>query len=50
MTVTGFPVAFSANILIAFVSFVLMTTVAAACVAIPGYRAAGTAPYPWPNT
>jgi putative ABC transport system permease protein len=49
MTVTGFPVVFSANILIASISFVLVTTVAAACVAIPGYRAAGITPYPWPD-
>ncbi len=48
-TVTGFPVVFSANLLVAFASFALVTVVAAACVAIPGYRAAGIAPYPWPD-
>ncbi len=47
LAVTGFPVIISANVLIAFASFVLMTVVAATCVAIPGYRAAGVAPYPW---
>jgi putative ABC transport system permease protein len=40
VTVTGFPVIISANVLVAFGSFVLMTTVAATCIAIPGYRAA----------
>jgi putative ABC transport system permease protein len=50
VSVTGFPVVLSANALVAFVSFVLMTVVAATCVAIPGYRAAGVAPYPWPES
>ena len=50
VTVTGFPVILSANALVAFVSFVLVTVVAAACIAIPGYRAVGVAPYPWPET
>ncbi len=50
VTVTGFPVVPSANALVAFGSFALVTVVAAACVAIPGYRAAGVAPYPWPET
>ncbi len=49
-TVTGFPVVFSANALIALTSFILVTVVAGACIAIPGYRAAGVAPYPWPST
>ena len=49
LAVTGFPVVLSANILVAFASFVLVTVVAAGCVAIPGYRAAGVAPYPWPD-
>ena len=49
ITVTGFPVVLSANVLVALVSFALVTIVAAACVAIPGYRSAGVAPYPWPE-
>ncbi len=49
LAVTGFPVVISANVLVAFASFLLMTVVAATCVAIPGYRAAGVAPYPWPD-
>ncbi len=47
VTITGFPVIVSANTLIALASFALVTVAAAACVAIPGYRAAGIAPYPW---
>lgn len=47
VAVTGFPVIVSANILIACASFVLVTVVAAACIAIPGHRAASVAPYPW---
>ena len=50
VAVTGFPVIISANLLVAFASFMLMTVVAATCVAIPGYRAAGITPYPWPST
>jgi putative ABC transport system permease protein len=46
VTVTGFPVVFSTNALVALASFVLVTVVAATCVAIPGYRAADVAPYP----
>jgi putative ABC transport system permease protein len=46
VTVTGFPVIVSANVLVAFGSFALMTIVAATCIAIPGYRAADVAPYP----
>lgn len=49
-TVTGFPVVTSANILIAFTSFALVTVVAAACIAVPGYKAVRIAPYPWPDT
>ena len=49
-TVTGFPVIYSADALVAFVSFALVTVVGATCIAIPGYRAAGVAPYPWPET
>jgi putative ABC transport system permease protein len=50
VTVTGFPVVLSTNALVAFVSFMLVTIAAAACIAIPGYRAACVAPYPWPDT
>jgi putative ABC transport system permease protein len=50
VTVTGFPVVLSVNIMVAFVSFAVVTVAAATCIAIPGYRAAGTAPYPWPET
>ncbi len=50
VTVTGFPVVLSANALVAFGSFVLVTVAAGACIAVPGYRAAGVAPYPWPST
>ncbi|HWY90854.1 MAG TPA: FtsX-like permease family protein [Solirubrobacteraceae bacterium] len=50
VTVTGFPIVFSTNALTALASFVVVTIVAAACTAIPGYRAAGVAPYPWPET
>jgi putative ABC transport system permease protein len=49
VVVTGFPVIVSANALIALGSFALVTIAAAVCVAIPGYRAAGIAPYPWPD-
>lgn len=49
VVVTGFPVILSANVLVALASFVLVTVVAATCVAIPGYRAASIAPYPWPS-
>jgi putative ABC transport system permease protein len=50
VTVTGFPIVFSTNALTALASFVLVTIVAATCTAIPGYRAVGVAPYPWPET
>lgn len=50
VTVTGFPVVLSANAVVAFASFALVTVVAATCIAIPGYRAAEIAPYPWPET
>jgi putative ABC transport system permease protein len=49
-TVTGFPVVYSADVLVALGSFALVTVVGAICIAIPGYRAAGVAPYPWPET
>jgi putative ABC transport system permease protein len=46
-TVTGFPVVLSANMPIAIVGFFVVTVAAAACIAIPGYRAASVEPYPW---
>jgi putative ABC transport system permease protein len=45
LSVTGFPVVFSAGALAATGSFVLVTAVAAMIVAIPGYRAAAVRPY-----
>jgi putative ABC transport system permease protein len=45
LSVTGFPVVFSAGALAAIGSFVLVTAVAAMIIAIPGYRAARVAPY-----
>jgi putative ABC transport system permease protein len=44
-TVTGFPVVFSVGTLIAIVSSALVSAVAVAIVALPGYRAASVAPY-----
>jgi putative ABC transport system permease protein len=46
VSVTGFPVIVSANVLVAFACFALVTVVAATCIAIPGYRAADVTPYP----
>lgn len=46
VTVTGFPVIISANVLVALGSFALVTAVAATCIAIPGYRAAAVPPHP----
>jgi putative ABC transport system permease protein len=46
LTVTGFPVIFSAGVLTAVVSFALVTAAAAAIIAVPGYRAASVRPYP----
>lgn len=46
-TVTGFPIVISVQVLAAFGSFALVTTVAAVIVAIPGYRVAHVSPYPW---
>lgn len=43
-TVTGFPVVFSAGVLVALSSFVLVTLVAVAIVAVPGYAAARVRP------
>jgi putative ABC transport system permease protein len=45
LSVTGFPIVFSAGFPIAVGSFLLVTSVAAAVVAVPGYRAASVAPY-----
>jgi putative ABC transport system permease protein len=45
LSVTGFPVVYSAGALAALGSFVLVTAVAAIVVAVPGYRAADVAPY-----
>ncbi len=47
--VTGFPVVLSSNMAIVIAAFLVVTVAAGACVAIPGYRAAGIDPYPWPN-
>jgi putative ABC transport system permease protein len=44
-SVTGFPVVFSAGALAAIASFALVSVVAVAIVALPGYRAAAVAPY-----
>ena len=44
-SVTGFPVVFSGGALIAIASSVLVSAVAVGIVALPGYRAAGVAPY-----
>jgi putative ABC transport system permease protein len=45
LSVTGFPVVFSAGSLAAAGSFLLVTSAAAVVVAIPGYLAARVAPY-----
>jgi putative ABC transport system permease protein len=47
LSVTGFPVIFSLTGVLALLSFLLVTAVAAAIVAVPGYRAARVAAYPW---
>ena len=49
MAVTGFPVVLSANLTVAVAGFLVVTVAAAACIAIPGHRAANVEPYPWPN-
>jgi putative ABC transport system permease protein len=46
LTSTGFPVVFSARIPLAAGSFLVVTAVAAAMVAILGYRATGARPFP----
>jgi putative ABC transport system permease protein len=45
LSVTGFPVVFSSQLPVAVASFVAVTAVAAAVVAVPGYRAASVRPY-----
>jgi putative ABC transport system permease protein len=45
-TVTGFPIVISTQVPAATASFVLVTIVAAAIVAVPGYRVARVLPYP----
>jgi putative ABC transport system permease protein len=45
VTVTGFPVTFSASVLLALESFAALTVVAAAIIAIPGYRVASVRPH-----
>jgi putative ABC transport system permease protein len=44
-TVTGFPIVFSASALVAFTSFALVSALAVAIVALPGYRATSVPPY-----
>jgi putative ABC transport system permease protein len=43
--VTGFPIVFSASVLVAVATFALVSIVAVAIVALPGRRAASVAPY-----
>ncbi len=47
LTVTGFPVRLSPEVLLAIGSFVVVTLVGATIVSIPGYRAVRVAPYPY---
>ncbi len=44
-SVTGFPVVYSAGAVVAISSFALVSALAVAIVALPGYSAAGVAPY-----
>jgi putative ABC transport system permease protein len=44
-TVTGFPIVYSAGVVVAIVSFALVSVLAVGVVALLGYRAAGVAPY-----
>jgi putative ABC transport system permease protein len=46
LSVTGMPVIFASRVVLAGLSFVLVTVVAASIVAIPGYRVASVAPSP----
>ncbi|MGH2878173.1 MAG: ABC transporter permease [Solirubrobacteraceae bacterium] len=50
LTVTGFPVMFSAEALLALGSFAVVTIVGAAIVGISGYRTASIRPYPYRRT
>jgi putative ABC transport system permease protein len=50
VAVTGFPVVISIHVLVAVWSFALVTLLAVAISAVPGYRAATVDPYPWPET
>jgi putative ABC transport system permease protein len=50
LTVTGFPVKLSAEALLAFGCFAVVTIVGAAIVGIPGYRTASVRPYPYRRT
>jgi putative ABC transport system permease protein len=44
-TVTGFPIVYSAGVVVAIASFALVSVLAVGVVALLGYRAAGVAPY-----
>lgn len=44
-TVTGFPIVFSASAVVALTSFALVSALAVAIVALPGYRATSVPPY-----
>jgi putative ABC transport system permease protein len=46
-TTTGFPVVISAQVVVAFLSFAVVTAVAVALLALPGYRAASIRAYPY---
>jgi putative ABC transport system permease protein len=46
LSVTGMPIIFSSRVLLAIVSFLLVSVVGATIVAIPGYRVASVAPRP----
>jgi putative ABC transport system permease protein len=48
-TVTGFPVVISLQALVALESFALVSALAIVIIALPGYRVANVAPYPWPE-
>jgi putative ABC transport system permease protein len=48
ISVTGFPVVVSPRVLAAIESFAAVTVIAAAVIAIPGYRVASVRPYPHP--
>lgn len=50
VAVTGFPVVISIQALVALWSFALVTFIAVAIIAVPGYRAAAVEPYPWTET